>query len=85
MEQTGATKVEYLMYGHSNPCLLLHSNLEYKKGFSRMWNVEFEISNLNMTLNALTHLNLLEDVTPLVQPSNEVSNISRSLSSIHEA
>jgi hypothetical protein len=62
----GATKAKDLVYVHSNLHLLSHSNPEYKKGPSRMWDVEPEISDLNMTLNAMTHLNLLEDVTPLV-------------------
>jgi hypothetical protein len=33
------------------------------------------ISNLNMSLNAMTHLNLLEDVTPPIQPLPEASKI----------
>jgi len=64
-----AAKVEDLVYVHSNLLLLSHSSQEYKKGSSKMWDVEPEISDLNMTLNAMTHLNLLEDVTPPVPTS----------------
>ena len=49
-----------------------------------MWDVEPEISDLNMTLNAMTHLNLLEEVTPPVQPSSTTYNISNPPPSIHD-
>jgi hypothetical protein len=79
-----AAKAEDLVCFHSNLRLLSHSNPEYKKGPSRMWDVEPEISNLNMTLNAMTHLNLLEDVQPPVQTSATASNIPRHPSCIHD-
>jgi len=60
----GAAKAEDLVYVHSNLRLLSHVEPEYKKGLSRMWDVEPEISDLNLTLNAMTHLNLLEDIVP---------------------
>ena len=49
-----------------------------------MWDVEPEIFDLNMTLNAMSHLNLLEDVQPLVQTSAPASNILGRPSSIHD-
>ena len=50
-----------------------------------MWDVEPETSDLNMTLNAMTHLNLLEDIVPLVQPSSDAaSTIPGSATSIHD-
>jgi hypothetical protein len=49
-----------------------------------MWDVEPEISDLNMTLNAMSHLNLLEDVQPPVQTSTLASNILGRPSSIHD-
>ena len=50
-----------------------------------MWDVEPEISDLNMTLNAMTHLNLLEDVVPPpVQPFNVATYILGSPSFIHD-
>ena len=49
-----------------------------------MWDVEPEISHLNMTLNAMTHLNILEEITPPVQPSSTVYNISNPPPSIHD-
>ena len=80
----GAAKAEDLVYVHSNLRLISHSNPEYKKGPSRMWDVGPEISDLNMTLNAMTHLNLLEDVTPPVQLFDAVSNIPSPPTSIHD-
>jgi len=81
----GAAKAEDLVYVHSNLRLLSHSNPEYKKGPSRMWDVEPETSDLNMTLNAMTHLNLLEDIVPLVQPSSDAaSTIPGPATSIHD-
>jgi hypothetical protein len=80
----GAGKAEDLVYVHSNLRLLSHYGPEYKKGPSRMWDVEPEISDLNMTLNAMTHLNLLEDVQPPVQTSATDSNIPRHPSCIHD-
>jgi hypothetical protein len=68
------TKDEDLVYVHSNLLLLSHSSQEYKKGSSRMWDVEPEIFDLNMTLNAMTHLNVLEDVTLPVPTSVATSN-----------
>ena len=79
----GAAKAEDLVYVHSNLRLLSHTCAEYKKGPSRMWDVEPEISDLNMTLNAMTHLNLLEEVTPPVQPSTTY-NISNPPPSVHD-
>jgi hypothetical protein len=80
----GAGKAEDLVYVHSNLRLLSHSTPEYKKGPSKMWDVEPEISDLNMTLNAMSHLNLLEDVQPPVQTSAPASNIIGRPSSIHD-
>ena len=80
----GAEKAEDLVYVHSNLCLLSHSNPEYKKGLSRMWDVKPKISDLNMTLNAMTHLNLLEDVPPSVHTSSTTSNIHAPPLSIHD-
>eukprot|EP00253_Pinus_taeda_P031593 PITA_31593 len=81
----GAAKAKDLIYVHSNLCLLSHVELEYKKGPSRMWNVELEISDLNLTLNAMTHLNLLEDIVPPpVQPTDATSYIPGPPSSIHD-
>jgi hypothetical protein len=80
----GAGKAEDLVYVHSNLRLLSHSTPEYKKGPSRMWDVEPEISDLNMTLNAMSHLDLLEDVQPPVQTSATASNILGRPSSIHD-
>jgi hypothetical protein len=71
------------VYVHSNLRLLSHSTLEYMKGPSRMWDVQPEIYDLNMTLNAMSHLNLLEDVQPPVQTSATASNILGRPSSIH--
>eukprot|EP00253_Pinus_taeda_P004499 PITA_04499 len=81
----GATKAEDLVYVHSNLRLLSHVEPEYKKGSSRMWDVEPEISDLNLTLNAMTHLNLLEDIVPPpVQPTVATSYILGPPSSIHD-
>jgi hypothetical protein len=72
----GALKAGDLLYIHSNFYLLSHSNLQYKKGLiSKMWDVELEIFDLNTTLNAMTHLNLFQDVTPPVHPFAIASNI----------
>ena len=49
-----------------------------------MWDVEPEISDLNMALNAMPHLNLLEEVAPPVQPSSTTYNISNPPPSIHD-
>ena len=49
-----------------------------------MWDVEPEISDLNMTLNAMTHLNLLEDATQPLPTSATTSNIPGARSSIHD-
>ena len=46
--------------------------------------MEPEISDLNMTLNAMSHLDLLEDVQPPVQTSATTSNILRRPLSIHD-
>ena len=80
----GAGKAEDLVYVHSNLRLLSHSTPKYKKGPSKMWDVEPEISDLNMTLNAMSHFNLLEDVQPPVQTSAPASNILGCPSSIHD-
>jgi hypothetical protein len=80
----GAGKAKDLVYVHSNLRLLSHSSPEYKMGPSRMWDVEPEISDLNMTLNAMNHLNLLEDVQPLVHTSASTSNIPRHPSCIQD-
>eukprot|EP00253_Pinus_taeda_P010692 PITA_10692 len=81
----GAANAEDLVYVHSNLCLLSHVEPEYKKGPSRMWDVEPEISDLNLTLNAMTHLNLLEDIVPPpVQPTDATSYIPGPPSSIHD-
>ena len=80
----GAAKAEDIVYVHSNLRLLSHSCPEYKKGPSRMWDVEPEISDLNMALNAMPHLNLLEEVAPPVQPSSTAYNISNPPSSFHD-
>jgi hypothetical protein len=80
----GAAKAEDLVYVHSNLRLLSHTSPEYKKGPSRMWDVEPETSDLNMTLNAMTHLNLLEDVTLPVHTFVATSNIPGPPSSIHD-
>jgi hypothetical protein len=80
----GAVKDEDLVYVHSNLHLLSHSNPEYNKGLSRMWDVESEIYDLNMTLNAKTHLNFVEDVPLPVLISATTSNIPSPPSSIHD-
>jgi hypothetical protein len=80
----GAAKAEDLVYVHSNLRLLSHTSPEYKKGPSRMWDVEPETPDLNMTLNAMTHLNLLEDVTLPVHTFVATSNIPGPPSSIHD-
>ena len=49
-----------------------------------MWDVEPEIFDLNMSLNAMGHLNLLDDVTPPVQPSSSAYNIPSTPMFIHE-
>ena len=50
-----------------------------------MWDVEPEISDLNLTLNAMTHLNLPEDIVPpQVQPTDATSYIPWPPSSIHD-
>ena len=50
-----------------------------------MWDVELEISDLNLTLNAMTHLNLLEDIVPPpVQLTDAASYIPGPPSSIHD-
>jgi hypothetical protein len=81
--QLGIAKAEDSVYVHSNLYFLSHYNPEYKKGPSRMWDVELEISDLNMTLNVMTHLNLLEDLTPSMLPSAATSNILDSSLSNH--
>jgi hypothetical protein len=48
----GATKAKDFVYVQSNLCFLSHNTPESKKGPSRKWDVEAEISDLNMTLNA---------------------------------
>jgi hypothetical protein len=47
-----------------------------------MWSLK--ISDLNMTLNAMTHLNLLEDVPPSVHTFSTASNIHAPPLSIHD-
>jgi hypothetical protein len=49
-----------------------------------MWDVELEISDLNITLNVTTHFNLLQDVTPPIHPFATTSNILGPPSSIHD-
>ena len=49
----GAKKAEDIMYVHSNLHLLSHVEPEYKKGPRKMWDVDPENSNLNMTLKAM--------------------------------
>ena len=50
-----------------------------------MWDVEPEISDLNLTLNVVTHLNILEDIVPPpVQPTDATSYIPGPPSSIHD-
>ena len=79
----GAAKAEDLVYVHSNLRLLSHVEPEYKKGPSRMWD-EPEISDLNLTLNAMTHLNLIEDIVPPPVPTDATSYIPGPSSSIHD-
>ena len=49
-----------------------------------MWDVEPEIFDLNMTLNAMTHINLLEDATQSIPTSTATFDIPGPPSSIHD-
>ena len=49
-----------------------------------MWDVEPEISDLNMTLNAMTHLNLLKDATQSFPNSTTTFGIPGPPSSVHD-
>lgn len=51
----GKKKVEELVYVHSNLFLLSHKSDEYKFGPTKLWDVEPELPDLDMMLNARSH------------------------------
>ena len=61
----GSNKVEELVYVHSNLRLLSHKRDEYKFGAAKLWDVEPESSNLDMMLNAKSHMTLFDAESPL--------------------
>ena len=61
----GSKKAEELVYVHSNLHLLSHKRDEYKFGAAKLWDVESELSDLDMTLNARSHMNLFDVESPI--------------------
>ena len=65
---------------HSNLRLLSHSSTDYIKGPNRLWDVQPEISDIDVSINALTHLNLNVENSDMVRgPFAESSMGSESL------
>ena len=56
----GSKKAEELVYVHSNLRLLSHKRDEYKFGPTKLWDVEPELPDLDMTLNVMSHMGLFD-------------------------
>ena len=53
------------MYVHSSLRLLSHKRNESKFGHTKLWDVEPKLPNLDMTLNAMSHMNLFDAESPI--------------------
>ena len=60
----GSKKAEELVYVHSNLRLLSHKKDEYKFGPTKQWDIEPELPDLDMTLNAMSHMNPFDEGAP---------------------
>ena len=60
----GSKKAEELVYVHSNLRLLSHKKDEYKSGPTKLWDLEPELPDLDMTLTAMSHMNLFDEGAP---------------------
>jgi hypothetical protein len=60
----GSKKAEELVYVHSNLRLLSHKKDEYKSGPTKLWDLEPELPDLDMTLNAMSQMNPFDEGAP---------------------
>ena len=74
----GSKKAKELVYVHSNLRLLSHKKDEYKMGPTKLWDIEPELPDLDITLNAMSHMNPFDEEVPSSgHGSNALASTSR--------